>query len=88
VKAATAARHLSNAIRSGTVRYTSHAMEMIELADLNLPFVNRDLALAAARASAPDRNHRGRFVTHGNALIFVYEVIAPNVVIVTAFLKE
>lgn len=88
MKAATAARHLSNAIRGGTVRYTSHAIEMIELTDLTLPFVNRDLALAAARESAPDKNHRGRFVAHGDALIFVYEVIAPNVVIVTAFLKE
>lgn len=61
---------------------------MIELAELSLPFVNKDLTYAASGDSAPDRNHPGRFVAHGKALIFVYEVIAPSVVIVTTFPKE
>jgi hypothetical protein len=61
---------------------------MIELAELALPFINRDLAYAASGDSVPDRNHPGRFVAHGRALVFVYEVISPNAVIVTTFRKE
>ena len=61
---------------------------MIEFAGLALPFVNRDLAFAASGDSVLDRDHPGRFVADGRALIFVYEVVSPTVVIVTALRSE
>ena len=88
VKATTAAKHLIVALRDGSVRFTAHAMDMIEAADLALVLVTHDLAYAATREVAPSRSHPGRFVAHGRRLIFVFEVVAPNVVIVTTFPKE
>lgn len=88
MKATTAAKHLSVALRDGSVRFTAHALEMIEAADLTLVLVTHDLAYAATCEVAPSRSHPSRFVAHGRRLIFVFETVAPNVVIVTTFPRE
>ncbi len=88
VKATTAARHLVAALERGSVRWTRHALEMLAAADLSRVFAERDLEAASNGEVTPSRAHTGRFVAHGRRLVFIFEIVAPDVVVVTAFPKE
>lgn len=84
-----AVKALRDAVTGGAVYFTSHADERMADAGLSRVFVLLELERAADRgAISLNRNHAGRYVAFGNAVIASFEVVAPAVVVVTVFLNE
>jgi hypothetical protein len=80
---------LTRALATGRVVVSGHAMrDKGGLRTFSEPEIRAELKVAAASGEvAHDHHGRGRFLAYGIELALVFEVQAPDVVVITAFLQ-
>lgn len=80
---------LRNAVASGNVRIAGHALERAEQRGWDVDDILNELEVAArwGEVGASD-NSPGRWLAYGVYMVICFEVIAPNIVVITVFHQE